>query len=113
MINLASQAKWLHIRPMSKTFKHLLAAVEASNVHQITERAMTANGIAKLSHGHSRKLAYAVKERAVLKLVSLGWAKQVLNAKGPAVLYRLAENGRGLHLVARQVANWRQHDDAA
>jgi hypothetical protein len=29
------------------------------------------------------------------------------------VLYRLAENGRGLHLVARQVANWRQHDDAA
>jgi hypothetical protein len=97
---------------MTKTFKHLLATLETSNVHQITERAITANGIAKLTNGRSRELAYAVKQQAILRLVDLNWANIVPDPRGPATLFRLHENGRGLHLVARQVTDRRERNAA-
>jgi hypothetical protein len=88
------------------TFAQTVARCEARNAAALTERAITANSLAKILTGDSRRCAYDLKAEATARLLSIKWAS-VVPDKHPAssvVLIRLHTNGRGLHLRRQDLA---------
>jgi hypothetical protein len=78
------------------SFQDILIRVRRSNVRRIRDRAFAANRIAKLSTGHSRAAAYALKDRAIGTLVMLGEGR-ILRLYGRPIGVAFRDGGQ-LHL---------------
>lgn len=78
------------------TFQDILTHVRGSNIRRIRDRAFTANRIAKLSAGHSRTTAYALKDRAIGMLLMLGEGR-ILRLYGRPIGVAFRDGGQ-LHL---------------
>lgn len=57
------------------TFSAIVKEVRERNVASVKDRAFTANRISKITFGGSRRAAYAVKDKSIVRLLSMGEAK--------------------------------------
>lgn len=79
------------------TFAQILQRVQRQNVVSLKDRAFTANRIAKLTAGRSRRAAYCVKDTAIARLIALGEA-EVLRLYGRPIGVQFRSGGGCLHL---------------
>ena len=91
------------------TFAQHLLRVEADNAARLTQRAITANSLAKILAGKPRAKAYRVKAHATTCALRMNWASQVPDRveRSGTVLVHFKINGHGLHMQRRELAEER------
>lgn len=90
------------MRRKKTSFDEILNSLRRNNVATLEQRAFSANRIAKITKGRSRRAAYMVKDRSISRVVALGEA-EVLRLYGRPIGVQFHSGGQ-LHLRLNTVA---------